>query len=67
MNSHDLQRMNNHSYLKTNKMKTIKAFTHILLVVVGAALVIYGLNELGLINPIVEGVNFGIKKIKLLF
>ena len=48
-------------------MKTIKAFMHILLVVVGAALVIYGLNELGLIDPIVEGVNFGIGKIKLLF
>jgi len=67
MNNHDLQRMNNHSYIKINKMKTVKAFTHILLVVVGAALVIYGLNELGLINPIVEGVNFGIKKVKLLF
>ena len=67
MNNHDLQRMNNHSYLKTNKMKTIKAFIHVLLVVVGAALVIYGLNELGLIDPIVDNVNLGIKKIKLLF
>jgi len=27
----------------------------------------YGLNELGLINPIIEGVNFVIKNIKLLF
>jgi C4-dicarboxylate transporter len=48
-------------------MKTVKAFMHVLGIIVGAALVIYGLNELGLINPIVEGVNFGIKKVKLLF
>ena len=67
MNNHDLQRMNNHSYIKTNKMKTIKAFVHVLLVVVGAALIIYGLNELDLIDPIVKNVNFGIEKIKLLF
>jgi len=66
MNNHDLQRMNNHSYIKTNKMKTSKAFTHILLVVVGASLVIYGLNEFDLIDPIVKNVNLGLKKIKSL-
>jgi hypothetical protein len=48
-------------------MKTIKAFGHVLLVVVGAALVIYGLDKLDLIDPIVKNVNFGIEKIKLLF
>ena len=67
MNNHDLQRMNNHSYIKTNKMKTIKAFTHILGIVVGASLIIYGLNELDLIDPIIDNVNLGIKKVKSLF
>jgi len=67
MNNHDLQRMNNHSYIKINKMKTVKAFTHILGVVVGISLVIYGLNELDLIDPIIDNVNLGIKKVKSLF
>ena len=48
-------------------MKTIKAFTHILGIVVGASLIIYGLNELDLIDPIIDNVNLGIKKIKSLF
>ncbi len=66
MNNHDLQRMNNHSYIKINKMKTLKSFAHVLLVVVGASLLIYGLNEFDLIDPIVKNVNLGLKKIKSL-
>jgi len=48
-------------------MKTVKAFMHVLGIIVGAALVIYGLDKLDLIDPIVKNVNFGIEKIKLLF
>ena len=48
-------------------MKTIKAFIHVLLVIVVVALVIYGLNELDLIDPIIDNVNLGIKKVKALF
>tara|TARA_R110002012_G_scaffold75667_1_gene191156 strand:- start:23 stop:169 length:147 start_codon:yes stop_codon:yes gene_type:complete len=47
-------------------MKTLKSFAHVLLVVVGASLLIYGLNEFDLIDPIVKNVNLGLKKIKSL-
>ena len=45
-------------------MKTIKAFIHVPLVIVVVALVIYGLNELDLIDPIVKNVEVGIEHIK---
>jgi len=47
-------------------MKTLKSFTHVLLVVVSASLIIYGLKEFDLIDPIIDNVNLGLKKIKSL-
>ena len=47
-------------------MKILKSFAHVLLVVVVASLLIYGLNEFDLIDPIIDNVNLGLKKIKSL-
>ena len=47
-------------------MKILKSFAHVLLVVVGASLLIYGLDKFDLIDPIVKNVDFGLKKIKSL-
>tara|TARA_R100001230_G_C5598841_1_gene113240 strand:- start:141 stop:335 length:195 start_codon:yes stop_codon:yes gene_type:complete len=52
---------------KLKKMKILKSFAHVLLVVVGASLLIYGLDKFDLIDPIVKSVNFGLKKIQSLF
>ena len=52
---------------KLEKMKILKSFAHVLLVVVGASLLIYGLDKFDLIDPIVKSVNFGLKKIQSLF
>ena len=51
---------------KINKMKILKSFAHVLLVVVGASLLIYGLDKFDLIDPIIDNVNLGLKKIKSL-
>ena len=48
-------------------MKILKSFAHVLLVVVGASLLIYGRDKFDLIDPIVKSVNFGLKKIQSLF
>ena len=55
------------SYKLKKKMKILKSFAHVLLVVVGASLLIYGLDKFDLIDPIVKSVNFGLKKIQSLF
>ena len=47
-------------------MKILKSFAHVLLVVVGASLLVYGLDKFNLIDPIIDNVNLGLKKIKSL-
>ena len=61
--------IDNHYYKlfrNTYTMKILKSFAHVLLVVVGASLLIYGLDKFDLIDPIVKNVDLGLKKIKSL-